>query len=337
MIGLLAAAIEWSWYGFIISMGILIGTVGAYFAAKKRGYRPDAVVDIIIAAVPLAIIGARTYYVIFDIIGGNNNWTFAEYLGFTGNGFRLEGLAIYGGVIGAILGVYILSLIYRRKEKKTGEKRETFLQLCDIGAPFLILGQAIGRWGNFVNQEVYGQRILNPAYEFFPIAVKVGNHWYQALFFYESILNLIGFGLLLWFFLGRRRSFNGFVISAYGIYYGLARLILEGFRNTDEGDFILYLIPDVLPVSQVVSVLAILAGGAFIIYQIVKAKKKNVKVPILVMFDDWEMTGLPEEVYGKPLKIDEYEYIEEESVDEYLKSQNAGDKQEEIKRETKDK
>ncbi|HEY8444011.1 MAG TPA: prolipoprotein diacylglyceryl transferase [Clostridia bacterium] len=322
------AAFTFNWYGFLIALGIIAGTICAYFTAKKRGYNPDVVFDIVIWATPFAIIGARLYYVIFDIIGSGATYTFPEVFGFYDDGFRLQGLAIYGAVLGAVLGVYLNSLVYKRKEKKTGEKKETFLMMCDIGSPFLILGQAIGRWGNFANQEVYGQPILNPAYQFFPIAVKVDGMWYQALFFYESVLNLIGFFILLWLFLGRRRSFPGFVFACYGIYYGAIRIVLESFR--DKSQFVLYLIPNILPVSQVVSAIAILLGAVGIIYVYQKAKKAGKKPPILVMYDDWPKTGLPESIYGKPLAIDEYEYVEEEeeSVQEYLdkKDESKGQK-----------
>lgn len=312
------AAFSFNWYGFLVSLGITAGAISAYFAAKKRGYNPDVVFDILVWALPFAFIGARLYYVIFDIIGSGASYTFLEVLGFYEGGYKLQGLAIYGGVLGALLGVYFNRLMYRRKEKKTGEKKETFLMMCDIGAPFLILGQAIGRWGNFVNQEVYGQPILNPAFQFFPIGVEINGIWYQALFFYEFAFNLIGFFLLIWLFLGRRRSFPGFVFACYGIYYGLVRIILESFR--DKQQFVLYLIPNVLPVSQFVSAVAIILGVVGIIYIWQKAKKEGKKPPILVLYDDWEQTGLPEEIYGKPLKIDEYEYIEEEeeSVQDYL-------------------
>ena len=311
------AAFNFNWYGFLIALGIIAGTIGAYFLAKKRGYNGEVVFDIVIWAVPFAIIGARLYYVIFDVIGAGAEYTFLEALGFEDGGFKLEGLAIYGGVLGGILGVYLNRLMYKRKERKTGEKKETFLQMCDIASPFLILGQAIGRWGNFANGEVYGQPIANPAYWFFPIGVEINGMWYQALFFYESILNLIGFFILLWFFLGRRRSFSGFVFASYGIFYGLVRIILESFRDKEQ--FILYLIPDVLPVSQFVSAIAIILGVVGIILVWRKAEKEGKKTPILVHYDDWEKTGLPEEIYGKPLAIDEYEYVEvEESVEEYL-------------------
>lgn len=318
------AAINFNWYGFLIALGIIAGTVGAYFIAKKRGYSGDVIFDIVIWAVPLAIVGARLYYVIFDVIGDGAKYTFLEVLGFTGDGFKLQGLAIYGGVIGALLGVYFNTLMYKRKEKKTGVKKETFFQMLDMGAPFLILGQAIGRWGNFANQEVYGQPIINPSYQFFPIGVEVNGMWYQALFFYESMLNLIGFFILLWLFIGRKRSFSGFVFACYAIYYGVVRLILESFRDKEQ--FILYLIPDVLPVSQFVSIIAILLGLAGILVVVYKARKNQTKTPIMVGYDDWSLTGLPEEVYGKPLPIDEYEYVEEESVNDFLDKDKTSDK-----------
>ncbi|HEY8423621.1 MAG TPA: prolipoprotein diacylglyceryl transferase, partial [Clostridia bacterium] len=279
MINLLAA-VKWNWYGFLVGLGMIAGMVGAYFTAKKRGYNPDVVFDIMIWALPLAILGARLYYVIFDIIGSGAQYSFGEVFGFYDDGFRLQGLAIYGGVLGGLLGVFINSRIYKRKQQQTGEKKENFLMMCDIGAPFLILGQAIGRWGNFVNGEVYGQPILNPAFQFFPIAVKVNGMWYQALFFYESVLDLIGFFLLLWLFIGRRRSFPGFVFACYGIYYGAVRMVLESFR--DKQQFVLYLIPNVLPVSQLVSAIAVLLGTVGIIYVYLNAKKQGKKPPIMV-------------------------------------------------------
>lgn len=315
--------VNFNWYGFLIAMGVVAGVAGAYFSAVKRGYSGEVVFDIVIWAVPLAIVGARLYYVIFDVIDGNK-WTFLQILGWNGKGFSLEGLAIYGGVLGGLLGVFFNSLMYRRKERKTGVKKETFLQMCDIGAPFLILGQAIGRWGNFANQEVYGGLVTNELFQRLPFAVKVGGQYYQALFLYESVLNLVGFGLLLWFLLGRRRSFSGFVIASYGVYYGLVRLILESFRTST---YVLYLIPGVLPVSQVVSVLIMLAGIGGMVYVAVKAKRANKRVPIMVSYDDWAQTGLDESEYGTPLNRDRYEYIEvddEESVGKYLEALKSG-------------
>ena len=142
-----------NWYGLIIASGIVICVIGAYFTAMKRGIEGDIVIDIILFCLPLAIFGARLYYVIFDIIDGGN-WDFARFFGFIDGKFvGFEGLAIYGGLIGAVIGA-ILLWVWRNRKSNPPEKRISFTQLLDLGFTFIILGQAIGRWGNFANEEV---------------------------------------------------------------------------------------------------------------------------------------------------------------------------------------
>ncbi len=279
------------WYGFIIAMGIVICVVGAYFAAKKRGIEGDIVIDIIVICLPLAIFGARLYYVIFNIIDGGE-WTFARFFGFdNANGeFGLRGLAIYGGLIGATLGAVILWL-WKNRKKNPANKRITFMQLLDLGFTFIILGQAVGRWGNFANQEAYGDAIKNSALQFFPIGVQIerlGNEWHYATFFYESVWNIVGFALLLWFYLGKRKSFDGFNFAAYCIYYGIGRAWIEGMR-TDS----LWLVPGKIRVSQLLSILLIVFGVAYIVAHCVMAKRANKKIFMFV-----PVNKLNDEYYG---------------------------------------
>ena len=141
-----------AWYGVIIACGLLLGIWLATYRAKKRGWSSDLVLDFILLAVPLAIIGARTYYVAFE-------W---EY--FAANPAKIiaineGGLAIYGAVIGGFLAAFLFS-----KAAKF-----PFLKLIDLVIPSLILGQAMGRWGNFINQEAFGALVTNPNLQFFPI------------------------------------------------------------------------------------------------------------------------------------------------------------------------
>lgn len=281
-IGLLSAV---NYYGLIIACGIVICVVGAYFTAKHRGIEGDIVIDIIVICLPLAIIGARIYYVIFDVIAGNE-WTFLKFIGFddhTGHFKGLEGLAIYGGLIGAVIGAIILWL-WKNRKKNPENKRISFLQILDLGFTFIILGQAIGRWGNFANQEAYGGEITNPALKFFPIGVFIEreNAWHYATFFYESLWNTIGFCLLLFFYLGKYKSFDGFNLFAYCIYYGIGRAWIEGMR-TDS----LWLVPPSsgfagIRVSQLLSIILILFGVGAIIFHIVRAKKAGKKIFIFV-------------------------------------------------------
>ncbi len=277
-----------NWYGFIIASAIVLCVVAAYFTAKHRGLQGDIVVDIILFCLPLAIVFARIYYVIFDLIDGGE-WTFLKFIGADDNG--LKGLAIYGGLIGAVIGAFLLSLFKKRK-KNPEDKRVSFMQLCDLGFVFIILGQSIGRWGNFANQEAHGYLITDPSKMWFPFAIEKGGNWYYATFFYESMWNLVGFGILFFLYSGKFKSFDGFVFACYCIYYGIGRSWIEGMRSdslwlvppTADGNGEL---PDVggLRVSQLVSILLILFGVAYIIAHIVRAKKAGKKIFIFVRKD----------------------------------------------------
>ena len=291
---------------------MVICLVAAYFVAKKRGYYQDLIFDIAICCIPLAIVGARLYYVIFDIIGNGGHWTFKQVLGIGTGG--LSGLAIYGGLIGAVIGGIILHFI---KHKKPEEKdRVNFWQIADLGFTFIILGQAIGRWGNFANQEAFGNPVTNPNLQWFPYAVHITKSsefpsgWYQATFFYESMWNLLGFGLLLWLYVGKRKSFDGFILSCYCIYYGIGRLWIEGLRSDS-----LYAASG-LKVSQIVSVLIILFGICFIIAHLYLARNKGLKPFIFV-----DETKLDESYYGYRQSIlhhpNDYSKPEKEQTPDY--------------------
>ncbi len=220
--------IEVRWYGILISSALAIGTYLAYFEAKRQKINPDHVLNIVIIAAPMAFVGARIYYVIF-------RW-FAYYR------FHPEeiiaiwhgGLAIHGGLIFGLLGGYIVIRKYKLD----------FWKMADIVSPSIILGQAIGRWGNFFNQEAYGY-ITD-----LPWAMYIAGAYRHPTFLYESIWDLSVFVFLLWF---RRRSFTktGEIFLSYAILYSLGRFIVESFR-TDS----LMLGP--LRAAQVISIVIIL-------------------------------------------------------------------------------
>jgi len=226
-----------AWYGVIIASGMVLGILLAMYRAKKRGYRSDVILDLVLLAVPLAVIGARLYYVAFEWESYSQNFwqIFAINQG---------GLAIYGGVIGGFLAALIL----------TKTKKFPFLTLVDLAIPSLILGQAIGRWGNFVNQEAFGELITNPKLQFFPFGVYIQSlgEWHQATFFYESMWNLALLCVVL--LLGRKRVKDGTLMAVYFIGYGIGRAMIEGLR-TDS----LYLFGNVR-VSQALSAALVLVG-----------------------------------------------------------------------------
>ena len=273
-----------NWYGFIIGSGMVICIIIAYFMNKSRGYYKDLVFDVAIICIPLAIVGARFYYIFFDgLEKGFETWTFRRIIGLEDDGLR--GLAIYGGLIGAVVGGIIVRALNRRKRE---EDQVTFIQMLDLFFCLIILGQAIGRWGNFANGEAYGNIVTNPKWQWFPYAVFIKDEslWHQATFFYESFWDLIGFGLLMYLYMGKRKSFDGFTFSIYCIWYGAGRAVIEGMR-TDS----LYLGP--LRVSQWLSVVIVILGLVIIGVHVYNARKNGKKVFIHV---DEEL--LSAEYYG---------------------------------------
>lgn len=266
-----------NWYGFLIALGILICVAAAYLVARHRGIEGDIVIDIIIFGLPCAILFARIYYVVFDIIDGNH-WTFSKFIGLEDKG--LQGLAIYGAEIGILIGMALLYL-WKRRKKNPENKRISYMQLLDLVFTFVILGQAVGRWGNFANKEAHGYAIKDPSLKWFPMGVQINGVWYYATFFYEFVWNLIGFFILMYSYLGRRKSFDGFNFALYCIYYGAGRVWIEGMREDS-----LWLVPPTNPatgaggirVSQLLSVIIILFGVAYIVQHIVRAKRAKKKI-----------------------------------------------------------
>lgn len=241
--------IEIKFYGIIIALGMLIGIVIAVYNTKFRSLKPDDIYTLALYVLPLSIIGARLYYVAFS----SYQYTFMEILN-----LRDGGLAIYGGVIGGALGVLLYCLIHKKN----------FIKIADVAVISLILGQAVGRWGNFFNQEAYGYEVTSSAWQWFPFAVYIEQSatWHMATFFYESFFNFIIFFLLL--FLIRKIKKDGIITALYFVLYGLVRVFVEGLR-TDSlywGDF---------RVSQVLSAILVVGGIIAIIFIILKDKWKT--------------------------------------------------------------
>lgn len=291
-------AINFSWYGLIIASGMLICIILAYFLLKKRGYNPDIVYTVAIISIPCAVLGARIYYIVFDILGGSRSFadwfknsagkfTLMRFFGFveksTGWEFEgLKGLAVYGGLIAASLGGLIARAI--NKKDKNPRNQMTYIQMLDAFFVLIILGQSIGRWGNYANQEAYGNLVTNPNLQWFPYAVNIDGQWHQATFFYESFLNFIGFFIMLYLWIGKRRSFDGFVFAFYCIWYGTVRFFIEGLRSDS-----LYI--GSFRASQLVSLMLILSGAGIIAYHVTKAKRYNKKLfiftPITLLNTDY--------------------------------------------------
>lgn len=236
------------WYGVIIVFGAILGYIIATKEAKKRGLPKDIFADLLIFALPISIICARFYYVIFrwEYYGNHPEKIIAVWEG---------GLAIHGGLIGAVVTAIVFARV----------KKVSFWKLADVAAPSIILGQAIGRWGNFMNQEAHGgpvtREFLESLFlpEFIINQMYIEGVYYHPTFLYESLWNLLGFALLL--YLRRVNLRRGELFLTYVIWYSVGRFFIEGLR-TDS-----LMIADILRAAQVMSLLLIVLAVALLIYR----------------------------------------------------------------------
>lgn len=237
------------WYALIILFGFLMGLLLVSHDCEKRGLAKDSTLDIALWGIVSGIIGARIYYVLFAL---------DEFRGDPLGIFRIweGGIAIYGGIIGAVSSTFIYC-----KAKKINVLN-TF-DVCCVG---LLLGQAIGRWGNFTNCEVFG-RITDI---FCGMSIN-GNDPVHPLFLYESLWNFAGVIFLC--IMRNKKKKNGQIFFGYILWYSSGRLVLEGMRDTR---YILYIIPQTLGISQLVAALLIAVSAAALIY-ISKSKKEYFK------------------------------------------------------------
>ena len=191
------------WYGVIIACCFLLALAYCYWRAPRFGVDQEKLIDMLFFAVPLCIIGARAYYVIFNpAVCFNADGSFSLY-----NTIAIwdGGLAIYGAIIMAILTVAVYCKV----------RRQNFWDYTDIGCFGVLIGQLVGRWGNFVNVEAFGGD---------------GTLGVHPTFFYESLWNLLGF-ILLVLIARKGRKFNGQLFLSYVVWYGVGRAVIEGLRT----------------------------------------------------------------------------------------------------------
>jgi len=207
-----------TWYGIFITTAILIGFVVACILAKRRGIVTDFMLELFLWVVPLAVVFARVAYIVFH----PSQYPVHSWADF-GKLFAINegGISILGAIPGGALGAY-----FACKRNKV-----PYSYVLDVIAPALVLGQALGRWGNWANQELYGREILDPAYQKFPFAVYIDleGGWFQATFFYEMVLNLIGFAILMAVFYRSNKNLMTFI--AYLCWYMVVRSVMEIFRD----------------------------------------------------------------------------------------------------------
>ena len=223
------------WYGVIIAAGFLLAVMYCSRQAPRFGIRQDDIIDMLFFAVPLSIIGARVYYIIFYpelYRRTDGSWDFGAMVRIWDGG-----LAIYGGVIMAVITLLVFCKVRKIK----------FLAFADLGSYGMLIGQMVGRWGNFVNIEAHGGPTDLPwrmgIYQYVD-----GTRQYMEVhptFLYESLWNLVGLFLLIW--VGKKhRKFDGQIFLGYFAWYGVGRGFIEGLR-TDS----LYFLNTPIRVSQV--------------------------------------------------------------------------------------
>ncbi len=261
---------EIAFYGLIIGIGVMAGLLTAVQIAKRTGQNPDDYWDFAIWAVLFSVIGARLYYVAFSWEDYKDNLLDIFKL-------RSGGLAIYGGVIAAFITLFVWCRI----------KKKNPLLIGDTAMPGLILGQAIGRWGNFMNREVFGdyyngllsmQIPISDVRDSSDITENIASHIPEGAnyinvhptFLYESLWNLFIFALLLIY--RKHKKFDGELCLLYLGGYGLGRFVIEGIR-TDT-----LLIPGTaLPVSQVLALVMVIFAVVTDIFVRIRLKKKPVE------------------------------------------------------------
>ena len=241
--------LEIHFYGLFIALGMILGVTVVCLICKKRGLKVDDILLLALYAVPLALIGARAFYIIFETEG----YTFVEMLQ-VWNG----GMVLYGGIIGGAIGVVLYCLIHKKN----------FFLLADVAVVGLILGQAIGRIGCYFGGCCYGKVVTSESMQWFPFAsIQNDGLWHLCTFFYEFALDMVIFAIL--FILIRKIQTKGIVLSIYFMSYGFVRFMLEFIR----GDTVWTM--GSLRVSQYISIILIVAGAALLTTILLLKRKKK--------------------------------------------------------------
>lgn len=246
--------IEVRFYGLIITLGIILAFTYCAYRAKQEGIIFDDLLDIALFTIIFAVIGARAYYVLTSL---DKYDSFGEMIAIW-NG----GLAIYGAIIAGALTILVTCRI----------KKLSALKMLDATAPAVMIGQILGRWGNFFNGEAYGSVVPenSPLYfirmGIFPNDIEGvrGMAYVHPTFLYESLWNLVGFILI--HFLYKKKKFDGQVLLMYVTWYGFGRMFIEGLR-TDS----LYV--GVFRISQVLGFLCFVVGAILLILNLAKARR----------------------------------------------------------------
>ena len=259
-----------AWYGLLITCGMILAVLYAIHIGKFEGISSDDMIDLAFVIIICGVLGARLYYVVFKW----DNYLVTDAQNFLMNiGKTLRnmiavwegGLAIYGGILAGLLTAYIFA---RKRNIK-------FLKLFDILVPCVLIGQVIGRWGNFINMEAYGAETTLPwrmgiLYSYLDAGVSTGvwdiEKYVHPTFLYESLWNLTALICVLICY--KKKKFDGQFFCSYLIWYGFGRMLIEGLR-TDS------LMLGNLRISQGVGFVSLLLGVTLMVYFVKKFKAEK--------------------------------------------------------------
>ena len=244
--------LEVRWYGLIITTGIILAMIYCYYRSKQEGITVDDLLDMAIYTIIFGIIGARIYYVLFSLDQYDSLLdAIAIWEG---------GIAIYGAIIAGALTIYVICKI----------KKIHFAKAFDMVAPAVMIGQILGRWGNFFNGEAHGGEVLESEFLYFiRMGLSHGEgariiYYYHPTFLYESLWNLVGFIIINSLY--KKKKFDGQIVLMYATWYGFGRMLIEGLR-TDS----LYL--GVFRISQIVGFVCFVVGAILLVLGFSKAKR----------------------------------------------------------------
>lgn len=254
---------EVRWYGIILTLGIIAGVLYAMYRSKEEGIPSEDVLDYAIWTVMLAVICARLYYVLTTLKDAAGNWNYHSIK----DVFAIweGGIAMYGSIIG---GATALLLVSKYKKYNITKIKKIF----DMVSPGVMLGQIIGRWGNFVNGEAHGVKVSeNFLFRMGLMGAADCDYvnkitYYHPTFLYESVWNLVGFVLINIFY--RKKKFDGQVTLMYLAWYGFGRMFIEGLRSDS-----LYV--GVFRISQVIGFLCFSICTTFLVLLLTKSKREG--------------------------------------------------------------
>lgn len=259
------------WYGVLITLGVILAYLYANHRAKEFGVGKERMFDVVFVALICGFLGARIYYCVFTTLDPNSSVKYDFVTTFTM--IRDGGLAIYGGVIGAFLGGFVMSKI----------RKVHFRSMADLASLGFLIGQTIGRWGNFVNQEAFGAACGQDwVFGMTSVDIVARDHLaagtlVHPCFLYESVWCLVGF-IGLHFYSKKLRTFDGEIFLLYLAWYGLGRAWIEGLR-TDS------LMAGQFRISQVVAAICFVACTVMVIVFKILTEKK--KIPMYVTTEAW--------------------------------------------------